>query len=372
MVIRTATATMVRTPTAPAATGTPVVPIATPSPRPSPAPTPTPDNTVTVTALGDGLVLSISPQRPVAGRPVQFVLTGLTGWKCVQATTLDPNGNPADWTSEDRAFVVGANGTRIQTSRLCAGQDGKITWSRLNVLDMEGRWTSQVSVDGKEYRAAYTLGAVAAQTTTVQRLNMSLRRYSAVSSEMYSGQGVPVSLAVDYGAALPFIASRLRPWLPDVYLFADPAQFRSAVTAAGGEVSGLEAGVFEPSGPYRGIYVTVDDFSGATLQVLVHEYVHLLVDTLGPRTETPAWLNEGLARHLETQLGAEYGGSQQGRRTVYTDTDLVQSAAAGGGPHSPRQLGEPARLECTDQRSDLGAAVRPGVAGSAVPHGEIR
>jgi hypothetical protein len=88
------------------------------------------------------------------------------------------------------------------------------------------------------------------------------------------------------------------------------------------------AGFYRPSGRYRGVYATVNNFNSETIKTVIHEYVHLLIEETAPTADIPAWLNEGLATYLENHLAADFGAGLSAQREVFSKADTVKSRLA--------------------------------------------
>ena len=336
------------TPLALAPTPTPLVPVGTPTP------------TTRSQDLGSGLILTIDPFQPVAGQPIYFSLQGLEPYGSVDVTVLDGTGNAVDWTSKDGTFVSAGTESqeRLKTRTLYADATGLASWARLNILDPEGHWTIRLSVESKTYTAAYDVLPAQLSTSLTSDLGVTMRRFSGSRSDVYASAGVPLSIALDMSALVAILSDRLRPWLdttslqiPNVYLFSDSDMLRSALLATGGSVLGWEGGIYRRSGPYRGVYVTLHSFKGDTIQLLLHEYVHLVVAELGAGPAVPAWLNEGLASYLDIELGQRLGAPLSSRREAFLDADEAKAALRDDSLLSLNDL--VSQREWNGQREDL-------------------
>ncbi|MBI4198912.1 MAG: hypothetical protein HY535_00340, partial [Chloroflexi bacterium] len=315
-------------------TPTPTPFVASPTPTPASAPG-TPAPSAAALNLGGGLTLTVDPAQPLTGRPISFSLQGLPGWARLKVTFLDPASLAVAWTDEHGTFLVAQASQAVKSATLYADGQGRVSWARLNALDPEGLWTVKVLVDDQEFRGTYILTPLQVQTTAVSDLGVSFRRYSGSASELYASGGVPLAVTLELSGMLSPLTDRLKPWLsltsaqiPNVYVFSNKDLFKTAVTAAGATVTGLEAGVYLPFGQHRGLFVIVDEFNSETTGVLIHEYVHLLVEELAPRASVPAWLNEGLATYLDIHVRADFGASLAAQRERYRRADAARKALA--------------------------------------------
>jgi hypothetical protein len=73
------------------------------------------------------------------------------------------------------------------------------------------------------------------------------------------------------------------------------------------------------------------DFLRTEVQrLLTHEYVHLVLDEAAGSSSLPAWLNEGMARYYEYDLGLRGERPEATRTRLYRSADLARSAALSG------------------------------------------
>ncbi|MSQ06734.1 MAG: hypothetical protein EXR46_06015 [Dehalococcoidia bacterium] len=255
-------------------------------------------------------------------------------------TFLNPVNLPVDWTKDEQVFVVDASGQRVQTETFYADGSGRSTWVRWNALDAEGQWTVQVAVNesGKRYDGHYALTPLQLPAVSFAGLGVAMRRYSGASSEVYLSSGTPASVARDLSGRLPALTYRLESWLlltsaqiPNVYLFASSSHFRQAITAVGAtDVSPFASGIYLPTGNFRGVYVTLGEFTSETVKILVHEQTHLLVDEAAPTADIPAWLNEGMATYLEINLSPEFGAGVAAVQDRFHREDMVKASLDAG------------------------------------------
>ncbi len=278
----------------------------------------------------------MEPGQPVAGRPIRFNLSGLPSWKRFTVTFLNPLSSPADWTDRDETFLRETPSQRVRTATLLSDEKGSASFARLNSLDTEGQWTIEVNVDGVKYVGRYTLLPLQLDVSPSNELGVDMRRYAGGFSEVYSSAGVPLSLALDLGGYIPLLTEKIKPWLgltsvqiPNLYLFSSQELFTRAMSATGAtNVSPFVGGIYRPSGRFRGVYVIANAFNAETTMTLTHEYVHLLVQETASRATVPAWLNEGLAKYLESHLTLDFGSGLRPRREIYESADLVKSRNA--------------------------------------------
>jgi hypothetical protein len=318
-------------------TPTPVVVNPTATPRPASSSGPAVASSQSI-QLGGGLTLVVDPGQPVTGRPVRFQLSGISPWQPFTATFLDPVNSPVDWTRDDQVFVVNQSGQRIKTETFYADANGRAAWTRWNALDAEGQWTIRLVANNKTYDGRYVLTPLQLVTVSSTDLGITMRRYSGTSSEVYLSSGVPASVALDLSGQLPALTTKLESWLllsstqiPNVYFFSNNTLFRQAVNATGATgVSPFASGIYRPDGKYRGVYVSLDEFTSETVKTLVHEQTHLLVEEVAPSITVPAWLNEGLATYLENHVGRDFGAGAVAQREAYQRADAAKTALAAG------------------------------------------
>lgn len=106
---------------------------------------------------------------------------------------------------------------------------------------------------------------------------------------------------------------RVYPSLPtDIYVFRSDEEMKQFTPHGAENISG-----YSSAGPGRSLFVTsAETDNEERAQVVCHEYTHLFIGT--NFTDTPVWLNEGLAQYYQTfrQRGrhAEFGHELDGRR----------------------------------------------------------
>ena len=117
--------------------------------------------------------------------------------------------------------------------------------------------------------------------------------------------------------------------IPDIYLLGNQSLYEEIKRAIGLK-PGFDAGFYYSGGPRPGIYMRADFFRTAVQRVLTHEYVHLVLDEVGDGKSLPAWLNEGLARYYEHELGLKGERPNAARVMFYGSVDTARSASLDG------------------------------------------
>ena len=360
------------TPTlAPTATPRPTYtprPTRTPRPSPTPSPTPTPTAistpaqipTPTPVPAAKGLtcsspplnqappLLTTSPNPPIAGRPVTFVIQTHPN-QVVEVTHLDPTGEEAAWIyPEDMVWY--RDGERINTFIFGAGPCGRVEWTRRGFLDYEGEWAvkttvSPGTVNGNTHTLQYTLEALESDPPEKVHMWTELNRYQGPSSDVYYSDFVPMALATDLQAQLVRTADFLQEKLgaraeelQDVYLMGNRELFEQVERYMGLE-PGWEAGFYSKPcrGCYQhrpGIYIQADahDTESALHRTLAHEYAHSLAEDLsGQKGEVlPRWVDEGLAGWSEYEVGIAGDRPVSAYRSMFRKADLVREGALSG------------------------------------------
>ena len=328
-----------------AAASTPT-PTPTPTATPTPTPrttsvtvstaTPTPTNTPAASTPGAAPAITYEPSRPIAGRNVNFTVTGLSPWQAVTVEFVDPLGRPARWVTMDESHFNPVNGRDVTERRLYADQSGTLRFARIGALDTEGVWTVRLTGLGQPISDTYVVSQLPLADQGTKTLGVEFRRHRGQASDTYYSSRVPAVLAVDLQAHLSYAIEAIRERLglsigqiPDLYLVWGRENLGKTKTALGSEL-GFEAGFFRSRSPHSGIYARVDFFRSNVLKLITHEYVHLLLDEEYGDRDIPAWLNEGLAEYFEYELALDGPRSDRPRRSFYYSADLAAAKAKAG------------------------------------------
>ena len=284
--------------------------------------------------LADDLVLTIDPGEPLAGRDVAFRLEGLDPWARVSVEFIDPRGQPAEWVTDNELHYSPQNGQPVTALTLFADDSGSLVWNRIASNDVEGIWSVRIDGNGDDFAVTYPVGQLQLAMTEVEAAGLEMRRYQGLISDTYSASLVPTSLAVDSQAHLAWVVDRLyREYglrsaaIPDIHLVGDQANWEIMARSLGLDSGHLD-GWYSPSGSRPGIYMRTDSFRTKIQQVLTHEYVHLVVDSLAGEAEVPAWLNEGLATFVAYSFGLDGQRPHVTRRLTYRSANQVKTASS--------------------------------------------
>lgn len=193
----------------------------TPTPTPEPTPTPVPSNTA-VFDLGEGVTLLISPDQPIAGREVEFTLTGLPSWAPVKVTFTDPSGKVVGWiTAAEYFYTPGSH-------RLYANKAGIAAWKRYGIQDVEGNWRAKLGFDNRNESVSYGLQQLKLSGLTWFHLGPRMNGLIGPEAGVFFSDDVHVALAVDVQARLELVSSQVEEVIgvllspvPDVYLVGD-------------------------------------------------------------------------------------------------------------------------------------------------------
>ena len=288
------------------------------------------------TLLANDLLLTIDPAQPLAGRDVSFRLDGLEPWAMISVEFVDPRGEPAEWITSHEIGFGYRNGSPVTTQTLYADESGSIAWSRVGTKDVEGVWSVRLDMADDGLVGTYPLGQLQLSMVEVVTSGLDMRRYQGLVSDVYVAAMVPSSFAIDSQAHLQWVIEHI--WetyrvrsarIPDVYLVGDRANFELVARSLGWE-PGYEFGFYRPSVDRPAIFTRTDAFRSAILSTLTHEYVHLIVHEYANGASVPAWINEGLARHVEYGLGLSGERPNVTRHLLYSAVERVRAEAAAG------------------------------------------
>ena len=334
MVEATVTAAIAAIPTA-APTTTPI-PTATPLSLPSLIALVPQLSGSAITAITADISLRVEPGQPLAGRDVDFNLTGLKPWQRASIEFVDPRGQPVEWVTEGEVRYTPINDVPVTKRTLYADGAGSVVWARIGGHDVEGQWSVGITLDGETTTVSYPVAQLQLPLAGKETIGAEFRRYQGIASDTYFSAFVFTSLAVDLQSHLGWVIDRLQETyglrsgsIPDIYLAGNQSLFEKVSEAVGVEL-GFEAGYFKRGGARPGIYMQVDASASEVRRLLTHEYVHLVLDEDTDSTRLPAWLEEGLAEYTEYLLGLETGRRDLSRRQMYVSADQARLALSSG------------------------------------------
>lgn len=344
----TATATPVPTPTLVPPTATPQ-PTATPTPaptatpQPTPTPVPPPPGSATLD-LGDGVILSVTPDVPFAGRDISFSLSGLAPWKSVAISFIDPDGIAASWITDDDVHLVDQDGTNATSFTMYPTATGKLTWNRYGIHDKVGAWLLDTNLNGVRFLNGYNLSELKLGGQEAVSVGAELTRHNGIGSTIYYSESVPTALVVDLQKHLSDTALLLERrietdmgQIPDLYLLANREIMTQVASATDIEL-GFEDGYYKSFGTRPGIYMRADLLTTEVQRLLVHEYVHVVFDDLANGKELPAWLTEGLSRYYEYDIALSGLRPRATQLRQFRSADIARAAAQAGNLFSLRDL----------------------------------
>jgi len=316
----------------PTPTPTPM-PMPTPTPVPTPTPTPVPLNTG-VSDLGEGVTLLISPDQPIAGREVEFTLTGLPSWTPVEVTFTDPSGKVVGWIADaEYSYVPGSHW-------LYANKAGIAAWKRYGIQDVEGNWRVKLGFDNQNESVSYRLQQLKLSGLTWFYLGPHMNGLIGPEAGVFFSDDVHEALAVDVQARLELASSQVEEVIgvplgpvPDVYLVGDGKNLDLLSRATLVNLSGWEGGYYRSRGFKPGIYINASKLRAQMESILVHEYLHHVNHKLvGLKHESnlPRWLDEGIAGFYEYELGLERPRPDAFRKPMLSSADDAKAAALSG------------------------------------------
>ena len=304
-----------------------------PTNTPEPTPTPVPLNTG-VSDLGEGVTLLISPDQPIAGREVEFTLTGLPSWTPVEVTFTDPSGKVVGWIADaEYSYVPGSHW-------LYANKAGIAAWKRYGIQDVEGNWRVKLGFDNQNESVSYRLQQLKLSGLTWFYLGPHMNGLIGPEAGVFFSDDVHEALAVDVQARLELASSQVEEVIgvplgpvPDVYLVGDWKNLDLLSRATLVNLSGWEGGYYRSRGFKPGIYINASKLRARMESILVHEYLHHVNHKLvGLKHESnlPRWLDEGIAGFYEYELGLERPRPDAFRKPMLSSADDAKAAALSG------------------------------------------
>ena len=92
----------------------------------------------------------------------------------------------------------------------------------------------------------------------------------------------------------------------------------------------MGGGVLPVVREFPGIFVQSDTQQTDLHHLLTHEYIHFLLDEVVEGASLPAWLNEGLAKYNEYEVGLKGDRQDASYARMLRSADRARSAAAEG------------------------------------------
>lgn len=276
--------------------------------------------------------MKVDPENPLAGRDISFSLRGLEPWQAVEVEFIDPRGVAVAWVTERELLFPKQGGVPISKNTLYADGSGAVGWVRVATMDTEGAWSMRLIINGETTTVSYSISQLQLPVG-LETVGVELRRYQGVATDTLYSALVPSTLAVDLQGHLTWVMDQLQQRLglqsnqiPTIYLMGNRNIFEQVGEATATSV-GSEPGFFRSGGIRPGIYMRTDFFRTAIQRTLNHEYVHLVLEEASSGRALPAWLNEGIAKYYEQELGLDGTRPDATRILLYEAIDSVLSAA---------------------------------------------
>jgi len=278
------------------------------------------------------MTLEVDPENPLAGRDISFSLRGLQPWQSVEVEFVDPRGVAAAWITERELLFPQQDGVPVSKNTLYADGSGAVSWVRVATKDTEGAWSMRLTINGKTTTVSYSISQLQLPVE-LETVGVELRRYQGVATDTLYSALVPSTLSVDLQGHLIWVMDQLQQRLglqssqiPTIYLMGNRSIFEQVGEATATPV-GSEPGFFRSGGIRPGIYMRTDFFRTAIQRTLNHEYIHLVLEEASSGQALPSWLNEGIAKYYEQELGLDGTRPDATRIPLYEAIDSVLSAA---------------------------------------------
>ncbi|NQW22879.1 MAG: hypothetical protein HQ475_05480 [SAR202 cluster bacterium] len=278
----------------------------------------------------------MTPDVSYAGRNISFALSGLTPWKSVAISFIDPDGIAASWITADDVHLVDQDGTDATSFTMYPTATGELAWNRYGIHDKVGAWLLDTNLNGVRFLNGYNLDGLKLGGQEAVSVGAELTRHTGIGSTIYYSESVPTALVVDLQKHLSDTASLLERrvginmgQVPDLYLLAN-REIMAQVASATNIKLGFEDGYYKNFGTRPGIYMRTDLLTTEVQRLLIHEYVHVVFDDLANGKELPAWLTEGLSRYYEYDIalsGLRPGATQLRQ---FRSADVARTAAQAG------------------------------------------
>ena len=275
----------------------------------------------------------MSPEQPIAGRDVVFSLRGLHPWENVNITFTDPAGDRVGWIDVDDQISRYAAGGDVTTHAAYANSVGTAAWTHYGILDAEGTW--RITLDFEDRKESVTYRLQELQLTGLESffLGPHMNGLHGPEAGVFFSDEVHPALAVDVQARLEVASAQMEEAVgesvgpvPDLYMVGNRVSL-DILSQATLVNLGWQGGYYRSFSFKPGIYILADQLRTRLETVVVHEYVHHVVEEIVGRESSPSWLNEGLATFYEYELGLERPRSSAFKLLLFRSADNAHSAA---------------------------------------------
>ena len=262
-----------------------------------------------------------------------FSLRGLQPWENVNVTFTDPAGDRVGWIDVDDQISRYAAGGDVTTHAAYANSVGTAAWTRYGILDAEGTW--RITLDFEDRKESVTYRLQELQLTGLESffLGPHMNGLHGPEAGVFFSDEVHPALAVDVQARLELASAQMEEAVgepvgpvPDLYMVGNRISL-DILSQATLVNLGWQGGYYRSFSFKPGIYILADQLRTRLETVVVHEYVHHVVEEIVGRESAPSWLNEGLATFYEYELGLERPRSSAFRLLLFRSNDNAQSAA---------------------------------------------
>ena len=271
----------------------------------------------------------MSPKQPIAGRDVVFNLRGLPPWERVNVTFADPTGKHSAWI--DVNDQLSGN-----TQAVYADSAGTTGWTRYGIQDAGGTWRVKLDFDDRKESVTYQLQEL--QLTGLESFNLGphMNGLRGPESGVFFSDEVHPALAVDVQDRLALASAQIEEVIgeplgpvPDVYMVGNRVTLDILSQATLVDL-GWEGGYYRSYSFKPGIYMLADKLRTGLESIVVHEYLHHVVEEIAGGESLPNWLNEGLAEFYEHELGLERSRPNAFKLRLLRSANNAQSAAVSG------------------------------------------
>ncbi len=283
--------------------------------------------------LGEGITLLMSPEQPIAGRDVVFRISGLPPWEKVNVTFADPYGKHTGWIDVNDQVTGLSEWDEVTTLVGYADSAGTTGWTRYGIQDAAGTWRVKLDFGGRKESVTYRLRELQLTGLESFHLGPHLSGLHGPEAGVFFSDEVHPALAVDVQTRLALASARMEEVVgeplgpvPDVYMVGNRVSL-DLLSQATLVKLGWAGGYYRSFGFKPGIYMLADKLRAGLESMLVHEYVHHVVEEVSSGESLTTWLNEGLAEFYKYELGLERPRPNAFKLRQFRSADNAQSAA---------------------------------------------
>ena len=237
------------------------------------------------------------------------------------------------WIDVNDQLIGNSEGGDVTTRAVYADSLGTAGWTRYGIQDAVGTWRVKLDFVDRKESVTYPLQDLQLIGLESFFLGPHLSGLNGPESGVFFSDEVHPALAVDVQTRLALASAQMEEAVgeplspvPDVYMVGNRRTL-DILSQATLVKLGWQGGYYRSSSFKPGIYVLADKLRTGLESIVVHEYIHHVVEEIAGRKSLPSWLNEGLAEFYDHELGLERPRPNAFKLRLLRSADNAKSAA---------------------------------------------